>query len=387
MKHASSKRTILFVTERRADYSRLKPIMRLVRKSSRLRLRLIVTGSHLLKGFGETKRVIERDGFKIDAVVPMFRERDRDDGGAMVRGMGRVLIAFPDIMRRLKPDIVFCGFDLGAHLAAAIVAMHQNIHVAHIQGGEVSGTIDEVLRHATTKFAHLHFVATLQSKRRVVKLGEDPSHVYLVGSPSVDTMRAISYETKATLGERYGFDPKKKLILFAQHPVTTEEREVRHQIRASVRALCIAAKRHDAEVLAIYSNTDAGGRRIVEYLKRSGIRVFPHIVYEDFLRLMRVADVLVGNSSAAIHEAPFYRLPAVNIGTRQQRRERGRNIIDATYTSASILRAVTRALSDARFRKRVAEGKNPYDQGPTAKKVVRILETVALPPIQKVITY
>ncbi|MSU55758.1 MAG: UDP-N-acetylglucosamine 2-epimerase (hydrolyzing) [Candidatus Taylorbacteria bacterium] len=381
------KRKILFITERRADYSRLKPILTLARRSPKLTVQLLVTGSHLLKGFGETKKVIEGDGFSIDATVPMFSEHDRDDGASMVKGMGRALIGMADVIERLRPDIVFCGFDLGAHLAAAIAAMHMNIHVAHIQGGEVSGTIDEILRHATTKFAHVHFVATPQSRERIIKLGEDPRYVFLVGSPSLDTMRSISYPSKAEIAKRYGFDPEQKVIVFSQHPVTTEIGNVTQHIRASVDAVRHIAKKHRAAVIAIYSNTDAGGRRIITYLKRSGFRVFPHIVYEDFLRLLNVADVLVGNSSTGIHEAPFFHLPTVNIGSRQQRRERGANVLDVTNTQGAIRKAIEKALCDEAFRKHVRAGTNPYDQGETAKKVVHILETVRLPDIQKVITY
>lgn len=381
------KRKILFITERRADYSRLKPIMRLVRQSKKLELQLVVTGSHLLRGFGETKKVIERDGFSLDAVVPMLNERDRDDGTSMVKGMGRALIALADLLPKLRPDIVFCGFDLGAHLAAAIAAMHLNIHVAHIQGGEVSGTIDEVLRHATTKFAHLHFTATPASRKRIIKLGEDPKFVFLVGSPSLDTMRNIHYLKKSELARVYGFDPSKKLIIFSQHPVTTEVDTVLPQIRASALAVKRVARKHNADIIAIYANTDAGGRRIVEYLKRSDMNVFPHIVYEDFLRLLNVADVLVGNSSTGIHETPFFRLPTVNIGTRQQRRERGANVLDVPNTTREIEKAIETSLSDSAFIKRAQSGKNPYDQGATAKKVVRILETVRLPDIQKVLQY
>ena len=187
------KRKILFITERRADYSRLKPIMKAVQESKKLKLLLLVTGAHLLKNLGQTKKVIEDDGFKIDSTLPIFSNNDQDDGVTMVKAMGKALLGMADEVSRLKPDIIFCGFDLGAHLAAAIVGMHLNIHVAHIQGGEVSGTIDEVIRHACTKFAHLHFVASKQSARRIVMLGEDPRYVFLVGSPSLDTIRHIKY--------------------------------------------------------------------------------------------------------------------------------------------------------------------------------------------------
>src|SRR3989338_2510837 len=166
------KRKILLVTERRADYSRLKPIMRLVKKSTKLELQLVVTGVHLLKSFGETKRILEADGFRADREIPVLRASDKDDGAAMARAFGQYVLNLTDAVEKLKPDIIFCGFDLGAHLAAALVGVHLNIPVAHLQGGERSGIIDEMLRHATTKFSHLHFVATKESRERVIKLGE-----------------------------------------------------------------------------------------------------------------------------------------------------------------------------------------------------------------------
>lgn len=387
MRGKQNKRVVLFVTERRADYSRLKPIMKRVAKSPRLELRLVMTGLHLFKEFGETKKVIEADGFRIDAAFPVYRKGDRDDGATMLRAFAQFVRSLTTIVEKLKPDIVFCGFDLGAHLAAAIVGAHLNIPVAHIQGGERSGTIDEMLRHATTKFAHLHFVATRESRERLVKMGEDPRYVFLVGSPSLDTIRRISYPPRPAIFKKYGLDPKKKLIVFSQHPVTTEVDDVTRQIRASISALKRVLGRHAAQVLAIYSNNDAGGKRIVRQLKRSRFAVFPHIIYEDYLRLLRHADVLVGNSSAGIHEAPSFGLPTVNIGTRQHLRERGRNVIDVPHDAGRIARAIDTCFMDQKFIAQVRRGKNPYDHGDTARKIVRILETVVLPPVQKTLTY
>ncbi|OGH69527.1 MAG: UDP-N-acetyl-D-glucosamine 2-epimerase, UDP-hydrolysing [Candidatus Magasanikbacteria bacterium RIFCSPHIGHO2_02_FULL_51_14] len=381
------KRKILFVTERRADYSRLKPIMKAVQKSEKLELLLLITGAHLLKNLGETKRVVEADGFRIDATLPIFHEDDPDDGRSMVKAMARALDGMADIFPKLKPDIVFCGFDLGAHLAAAIVGVHLNMHVAHIQGGEVSGTIDEMLRHACTKFAHLHFVATEKSRERVIKLGEDPNYVFLVGSPSLDTVKHINYPSKDEICAAYHLDPKKKLAIFLQHPVTTEIEQVARQMRESIAAVEDIQKRHALDVIAIYSNNDAGGKMITRMLQESGIRAAPHIVYEDFLRLMRVADVLVGNSSSGIHEAPSFGLPTVNIGSRQQHRERGNNVIDVENKKEDIISAIEKALFDEKFIKEVQSGKNPYDHGNTAEQTVKILEEIDLPPIQKVITY
>ncbi len=381
------KRKILFITERRADYSRLKPIMNAVKKSDKLEMQLVVTGMHLLKRFGKTKNVIVKDGFKIDAVVPMFGESDHDDGASMVAGMGKALIAFSKTFKKLKPDIIFSGFDIGANFAAGITGMHLNIVVSHIQGGEVSGTVDEVIRHAMTKFSHIHFAATEQSKKRIIKLGEDPKYVFNVGSPSLDTIHNIDYPSKEIMSKKYDFDPKKPLIIVLQHPVTTEVEEVVSQIKETIDAVHEVNEKFNTQAIAVYSNNDAGGKRIVNLIEKSGITSFAHIPYEDFLRLMNVASVLVGNSSAGIHEAPSLKLPTVNIGTREQFRERGKNIIDVPHKKAEIVKAIEKSMFDKKFRALVARSKNPYDSGNTAEKVIQILETIELPPIQKVITY
>ena len=381
------KRRILFVTERRADYSRLKPILQLAKKSPKLEVRLVATGLHFLKSFGETKQAHLDDGFKIDRELPVYRDEDADNGEMMARAFGEFVIKLTEAVKDIKPDVIFCGFDLGAHLAAAAVGMHMNIPVAHIQGGERSGTIDEVLRHATTKFAHIHFAATKESRERIIKLGEDPQYVFLVGSPSLDNIHQTRYVKKAVIAKKFGLDQKKRLIIFLQHPVTTEVEKVESQIKESITALQAAVKKHNAQVMAIYSNNDAGGKRIVAHLERSGFTVRPHVSVEEFLQLLNVAQVLVGNSSAGIHEAPSFGLPTVNIGSRQQFRERGVNVIDVPNDRRAIEQAITKALTDRTFIARVKKGTNPYDHGDTAKQVVRILETITLPPIQKVITY
>lgn len=381
------KRKILFVTERRADYSRLKPIMRAVNSSKKLKMQLLVTGMHLLKHFGETEKVVKEDGFKIDAVLKMFNEDDIDDGSSMVRGMGKALSGMAEIFKDLKPNIVFTGFDIGANFAAAITGMHLNIHVSHIQGGEVSGTIDEVIRHAMTKFAHVHFAATEQSKQRIIKMGEDPRYVFNVGSPSLDTIKGIKYYSKEKIFNKYNLKPKKKLIILLQHPVTTEVDKVENQINTSIKAIKEINKKHNTQAIAIYSNNDAGGRRIVDSLNNSGIKVFSHIIYEDFLRLIKMADVLVGNSSTGIHETSSFGLPTVNIGTRQQYRERGSNMLDVEHNTGDIMNAIEKSINDKKFIDMVKKGKNPYDNGNTAKQVVEILESIELPSIQKLITY
>jgi len=383
----SKKRKVLFITERRADYSRLKPIMKAVRASKKLELQLLVTGMHLLKNFGKTINVIKKDGFKINAVLKTFSDNDEDSGASMAEAMGRALIGMPSIFKELEPDIIFSGFDIGANFAAAITGMHMNIHVCHIQGGEVSGTIDEVIRHGMTKFAHIHFPATEQSVKRIVRLGEDPRYIFNVGSPSLDTIKTMEYLSQKKIFSKYNLDPNKKLIILLQHPVTTEVDQSTLQISHSIKAIQEINYEYATQAIAIYSNNDAGGKRIVDQLNKSGIRVLPHILYENFLNLMKYSGVLVGNSSSGIHEAPSFGLPVVNIGSRQQLRERGKNVIDVKHNSGQIKKAILRSLFDKSFLRIARRSKNPYDNGETAKKVVKILETVKLPPIQKIITY
>lgn len=383
----TNKRKILFVTERRADYSRLKPIMKAVQNSPKLQLQIVVTGMHLLKSFGRTIDVIKKDGFKIDAVLPSFLEQDEDSGASMVTAMGKILIGLPKIFNKLKPDLIFSGFDIGANFAAAITGMHMNIHVSHIQGGEVSGTVDEVIRHGMTKFAHIHFPATAQSSKRIIKLGENPDYVFNVGSPSLDTIKNLDYLPKDKIFRKYGLDPLKKLIVLIQHPVTTEVDNTVRQISNTIRTIKKIIKKDGTQAIAIYSNNDAGGKRIMNELNKSSIKVFPHIVYEHFLNILKYADVLVGNSSAGIHEAPSFGLPTVNIGSRQQLRERGVNVIDTSHDQSQIAKAIEKSLLDKKFIKKVRAGKNPYDNGNTAEKVIKILENLKLPPIQKIITY
>lgn len=361
--------------------------MKAIRQSKKLQLQLLVTGMHLLKSFGETINVIKSDGLKIDAILPTFSENDEDTGASMVQALGKALIGLPQIFNKLKPDIIFSGFDIGANFAAAITGMHMNIHVCHIQGGEVSGTIDEVIRHGITKFAHIHFPATAKSAGRIIKLGENPAYIFKVGSPSLDTIKTMKYLTKQNIFLEYGLDPNKKLIIFLQHPVTTEIDQTVNQINQSIKAIQAVNKKYDTQAIAIYSNNDAGGKRIIDRLKQSGIKVLPHIVYEDFLNLMKRADVLVGNSSSGIHEAPSFGLPVVNIGSRQQHRERGKNVIDVGHNLTEIRETIKKTLFDKNFIKIARSAENPYDYGFTAQKVVKILETIKLPPIQKVITY
>jgi len=367
-------RTIAIVTERRADYSRFKPILELIRRDPDLDYKLIVTGISLLKDHGNDIEVIKRDGFAIEAVLPMFQEGAPDTGAEMVRAMGRVLPALVDTFERIKPDLILSGFDIGANFAAAVAGAHMNIPVAHIQGGEVTGSIDESLRHAMSKFAHIHFPATEASAQRLIRMGEDPQSVFTVGCPSLDVVLGTPTEPKAEVLAAYGLNPDRPYVVILQHPVTTEVEQAGAQIAETLAAV------QDLELqgILIYPNNDAGAQQIISRIKESRITVVRSLPPERFVNLVRYAAALVGNSSSGIHETASLGVPTVNVGTRQQGRERGQNVLDVRYDRREIRQAITTALYDDEFKARVGEKSNPYGDGRSAERIVRILKTVAL---------
>jgi UDP-N-acetylglucosamine 2-epimerase (non-hydrolysing)/GDP/UDP-N,N'-diacetylbacillosamine 2-epimerase (hydrolysing) len=368
------KRTIAVVTERRADYSRFKPILELIRQDPELDYKLIVTGISLLKEHGHDIEVIQRDGFEIEAVLPMFREDAPDTGGEMVRALGRVLPALVDTFERLRPDFILTGFDIGANFAAAVAGAHMNIPVAHIQGGEVTGSIDESLRHAMSKFAHMHFPATEASAQRLIRMGEDPRNIYVVGCPSLDVVLGAPVVLKADVLAAHDLDPAHPYVVILQHPVTTEVEQAGEQMAETLAAV----QELELQGVLIYPNNDAGAQQIIRQIQRSRITVVRSLPPEGFVNLVRYAAALVGNSSSGIHETASLGVPTVNVGTRQQGRERGQNVLDVRCDRREIRQAVATALYDEAFKARVALRVNPYGDGRSAERIVRILKTVTL---------
>ncbi len=367
-------RTIAIVTERRADYSRFKPILELIRENPALDYRLIVTGISLLETHGRDAEVIERDGFRIDATIPMFRHDAPDTGAEMVRAMGRVLPVLTDLFERFRPDLILSGFDIGANFAAAVAGAHMNIPVAHIQGGEVTGSIDESLRHAMSKFAHIHFPATELSGQRLVRMGEDPRFVFVVGCPSLDVALGVAAVPRAEVLNTFALDATRPYVVILQHPVTTEAEQAGHHMQETLRAV----RELELQAVLIYPNNDAGAQRIIHQIQRSPIRVVRSLPPEGFINLVRYASALVGNSSSGIHETASLGVPTVNIGTRQQGRERPPNVLDASNDHREIKAALLTALYDELFKARVAERVTPYGDGRSAERIVRILTTIHL---------
>jgi GDP/UDP-N,N'-diacetylbacillosamine 2-epimerase (hydrolysing) len=368
-------RRIFVVVERRADYSRFKPILQLLKRDPFFEIHLVVTGICLLAEHGRDVDYIRSDGFTIAAEIPMFEADSQQDSGAeMVRAIGRVLPGLVGELEAARPDIVLSGFDIGANFAVTVAASHMNIPVAHIQGGEVTGSIDESLRHAMSKFAHIHLPATELSKQRLVRMGEDPSRIFVVGCPSIDTIVSTPYVDKHELEKEIGVDFSKPTVLMIQHPVTTEMDKSLFQIRETLAAI----KSLGIQAVVLLPNNDAGHAAIIREIKQSGLRWYASLPAVKFVNLYRNVWALVGNSSSGIHETPTMRIPAVNIGSRQRGRERAANVIDVDHSRTLIRQALQKALFDGEFRRMVRNIENPYGDGHSAEKIVNVLKTVSL---------
>lgn len=367
-------RKIFIVIERRADYSRYRPILQKLKEDSFFGIHLVVTGICLLDKHGKDINYIKEDGFEINAEIPMFEEKGEDSGAEMVRSMSRVLYGLVDELEKAKPDIVLSGFDIGGNFAVTVAAAHMNIPVAHIQGGEVTGSIDESIRHAMSKFAHIHFPATELSKQRLIRMGEKPESIYVVGCPSIDVLVNTPYLPKADVEKVLDIDLTKPTLLMIQHPVTTEWMNSFDQIKESIEAV----KESNVQCVVLLPNNDAGYSKIIEYIKSNGVKWFPSLPTDIFINLYRNVGALIGNSSSGIHETPTLKIPSINIGTRQKGRERAGNVIDVPYDKIKILEAINKALFDTNFRNYVSNIKNPYGEGYSAEQIVKILKDVSL---------
>jgi len=379
------KRKVLLVTERRADYSKFKPILKEIKKSKLLDYFLIVTGTHMLKSHGYTINEIRKDGFKITSTFQMHKKTRKDTGAEMVQTFGIAVINLSKEIERLKPDIVLSGFDIGASLAAAIAGAHMNIIVAHVEGGDVTGTIDESIRHATTKFSHIHFTSNELARRRLIKMGEKTEHVFTVGNSALDKILQTKNIPIKELKREFKIDFQKPNVIVLQHTVTSEIEEVEKNILKTIEVITEL----NIQAIVIYGNADAGWKKISKIIKNTKIRQYPTISSEKYINLLKHSSALVGNSSSGIIETPFLHVPSINIGTRQQGRGNSGSVINVRYNKNEIKKAIEKAINDKAFLRNVKKCKSLYGDGKAAKKIVKILETLDLEtiPIQKKLAY
>tara|TARA_A100001388_G_C28766792_1_gene501226 strand:+ start:1225 stop:2370 length:1146 start_codon:yes stop_codon:yes gene_type:complete len=380
------KKKILIVTERRADFSRFKPIIKLIQKEKLLNYDLVVTGIHLNKNFGYTKNEIVDEKFKIFAEFKIFDKRYfvKNDGASMSEALGKAFIKLPKIIEKSKPDIILSGFDIAANFALTVCGAHMNIPVAHIQGGEVSGTIDESLRHGMSKFSNFHFTATQETKKRLIKMGELKQNIFVVGCPSIDALKQEKDETKSVISKKFNIDITQDYILIIQHPVTSEMNKINDQFIETIEAL----KKLEIQKLFVFPNNDAGSNKIIKLIKKYKFNYCKTLTLKGYKTLLKNSKALVGNSSSGIHEAATYKIPVVNIGTRQEGRTKSINVVDVKYDRKHIYKAMKKVLSKS-FNRKLKNLKNPYGDGNSSNKIINIIKKLNLKNFntQKKITY
>jgi UDP-hydrolysing UDP-N-acetyl-D-glucosamine 2-epimerase len=370
------KRKVAVVTTSRADYSHLYWPLRDLSAHPQVDLKLIALGSHLSPEFGRTVREIENNGFHIEARIECLLSSDSDVG--MAKTIGLATLSLADTLGQLRPDILLLIADRYEMLAPASVALALRIPIAHIEGGEVSeGAIDDAVRNALTKMSHVHFTSTFEARRKVIAMGEEEWRVHRAGAPSLDHLRRRKLRTKEELEDRLGIKLERPAILVAYHPVTLS-RNTLYEVGALFDALASV----EEQVLFCYPNADAGSRELIARARsfqasRQNSHVFVNLDVLTYWSLLREVGVFLGNSSSGIMETPSLALPTVNVGLRQQGRERAKNIIDAAPEKEAILAALETARS-AKFRETLRGMKNPYGDGFASEKIVEVLTTIPL---------
>lgn len=381
-----NKRKICVVVASRANYGRIKSVLQSIKDRKDLELQLIVQASALLYRFGSVIDNIIEDGFKVDATVYSIVEGENLT--TMAKSTGLAIIELATLFERLKPDVVLTVADRFETMATAIAASYMNIPLAHSQGGELSGSIDESVRHAITKLAHIHFPASEKAKETILRMGENPEKVFVTGCPAIDLARVAckTNNDPGRLFSKYGgvgpkLDVQKPYLVVMQHPVTTEFGQGFQQINETL----LAIKALDMQTVWFWPNVDAGSddtskgiRMFRERNSASPIHFYRNFSPEDYVCLINNCKCLIGNSSSGIREGAFLGAPAVNIGTRQDGRERGPNIIDVGYYRKAIERSIGYQLRHGKY-----ESSYIYGDGDAGRRIADILASVELDIVKR----
>ncbi|MDT8903837.1 UDP-N-acetylglucosamine 2-epimerase [Anaeroselena agilis] len=365
-------RKICVVTGTRAEYGLLYPIMKRIQDEPTMELQIVATGAHLSPEFGLTYKCIESDGFTIDAKVEMLLSSDTAVGVAKSIGLG--VIGFAEVLDRLNSDILVVLGDRYEILAAVQAAMVARIPVAHIAGGDTTeGAIDEAIRHSITKMAHLHFVTNQQAANRVRQMGEDPQHIFCVGSPGIDAIKETPLLSRQELATELDFTFLEKNLLITYHPVTLESAAAKWQIEELLKALDYFGP--TMGLIITKPNADTDGRIISEMIDsyvagRTNAKAFVSLGQLRYLSTIAQVDVVVGNSSSGLYEVPSFKKPTVNIGDRQKGRLAAKSVIHSGYKSEEIRDAIHQALGYDCY-----DIENPYGDGNSASQIVAILNS------------
>lgn len=384
-----TQRTIAVFTGNRAEYGLQYPILRAIDRHAELDYRLLVSGAHLDSQFGRTLEEIRSDGFRIDAEVRI--EMDAGSLYATAQAIGSGILEMSRVLASLRPDMLVVYADRFEGFAAVIAGTQMNIPTAHVEGGDLTegGALDDSVRHAMTKLAHLHFTTNQQATNRILAMGEESWRVHTVGFPAIDMISEGRFATEQEVQSRLQLDLDRPVVLFTQHSVTTEFDKAASQLEPSLAAMTELAA-EGVQIVLTYPNNDAGGRQIIARLESFVQRGLANIqlhrslgryLYHGVLGLARnrrTRVACVGNSSSGLKETPAFGCPTVNIGSRQEGRLRGDNVLDTGYSDEEILSATRRALFDDDFRELCRTAENPYWLGDAGPKIADILASTTL---------
>lgn len=374
----------------RANYGSIKKVLDELKKNKKIELQIITGGSANIGKYGSISDIIKKDKFKINEEIFFFVDGDKPI--TMVKTTALGMIETSSALEKLKPDIVLTIGDRYETMATVIASTYMNIPVAHTMGGEISGTIDESIRHAITKFSHIHFPATKKSKENILKMGENKKNIFMVGCPRIDLVKECLSKKiddlntkvfKNGVGEKFDLD--NKFITIMQYPVTTEYKNTEKQIKETLKAV----SQIDLPKLFFWPNPDAGTDKISsiirqwrEHKKIKNTWFLKNLEHDLFFNVLNKTSCLIGNSSSAIREGSYIGVPAVTIGSRQNSRERGKNVINATYNSKDILFKIKLQLK-ANRRKLTT---NLYGDGNSSKRISKILSDIKV-DVQKKLSF
>ena len=393
------KRRIAIFTGNRAEYGLLSPIIKAIAEHPKLTYFLLASGSHLQEDFGFTKKEIANDGLQVTAEIKL--ELTEDTLFGTVNAIGTGILNIGRVLKELDPDIFVVYADRYEGFAAMVAGTQMGIPTAHIEGGDLTegGALDDSVRHAMTKLAHLHFTTNEEAAERIRKMGEEPWRVFNAGFSLIDLINAGKFATPEEIEQLFGIDRSKPLILFTQHSITTEFERAVEQISPSLEALVHFAE-NGVQVVITYPNNDAGGQAIVAEIEKlaakdiANLNVYKNLGRHNYGGMLHICGrggrgVCVGNSSSGIKETPAFGCPTVNIGSRQKGRLRAANVLDVGYDKEEIISAIEKSLNDESFRELCSNCKNPYGEGNSGEIIADILSSVKLGKqlIQKLITY
>lgn len=360
---------IVFLTGTRADFGKLKSLISISQNSSEFEVHIFVTGMHMNSLYGSTVDEVIKAGFK-----NIYKYINHNSGETMDKTLAKTIEGFSQYISYIKPDLIVVHGDRLEALGGAIVGSFNNILVAHIEGGEVSGTIDELIRHSVTKMSHIHLVANSEAQKRLIQLGEFEKSIFILGSPDLDLMDEKSLPSLKKVKDYYDvlFDD---FAIAMFHPITTEYENIRAYAKNFVDALIES----DTNYILIYPNNDLGSKEILEEIEKlktsDRIKIFPSLRFEYFLRLLKESQFIIGNSSAGIREAPYYNVPTVDIGTRQNNRAKLNTIFNSSYEKEVIIGAIKKVKEIKKETEDIQKNKFHFGKGRSDKLFLKLLNS------------